>query len=266
MRSAQEHVCCCGRTCERRWLLALIAGLGAGAVFAAWSAARRSASSFDRFLDAGAQPDFQVVFCSPDVDGGGAAERPDGCPATMRASEAARIRRLHLVRGRLSWESRLRHVRLRGQRGPGYVGTLIDDHDVPTFVGRSTRDSRACSRSQPGPSELVIPESVADLFDLAVGDRVGFTPTVDPGAPARGTARFVVVGIVRTPGDLVAGLDRERSDVQRRGAHGRAEVLVALRRGRPVLRDLDPGPSRSPRSGGVQVRAPENVPGIATSR
>lgn len=187
--------------------LALIAGLGAGAALAFWSAARRSSSSFDRFLEADGQPDFLVSFCAPDATRE-EIESETGCPHYGARSEAATIRKMRGVRAVSRGSSVFGTYELRGSRTPGFIGTLIDDHDLATFAGRPK--VTAGRLADPAVAhEIVVPEELAALYDLRVGDTAGFTATPEDPDRAPDATRLEVVGIVRTPADLVARLDPE---------------------------------------------------------
>ena len=66
--------------------------------------------------------------------------------------------------------------------------------------------------------EVVVAKETADLLRLDVGDRAGFTAYRSGeygGVPTGPTGRLTVVGIVRTPRDLVAGLDAGASVVSK---------------------------------------------------
>jgi len=60
-----------GHLVRRGWratiFLALLAGLAGGVSMAAWSAGRRTATAFDRFIHYADPPEFLVTFCPPDL-------------------------------------------------------------------------------------------------------------------------------------------------------------------------------------------------------
>ena len=185
--------------------LALLVGLAGGFVLASWSAARRGSASFDGFLHASGQPDLIVGFCAPNAT---AAEinSSQGCKPYDPRPELKIVRRLPGVEAAARGSLIFGTYHLRGENLSGPMAVLIDRGGFPTVGGRPVvLDGRLADPRRA--NEVVVPEALSGLVSVAVGDVVGFTPHRADRSKPPATSRLTVVGIVRGPSDLAAGLD-----------------------------------------------------------
>jgi FtsX-like permease family len=185
-------------------VLAVLAGFAGGFVLAAWSAARRGTTSFDRFLTATAPPDLMIGLCAPDATAH--QLQTNTCPPYDPVTETARIRKFPSVEAAGRGALVFGFYELGGQIQHGPISVVVGDGDFPTLdgtpvvvEGRRADPTRA--------DEIVIPEEAARLYDVEVGDVIDFTPDRADRSRGRDTAHLNVVGRVRTAADLAAGVD-----------------------------------------------------------
>ena len=108
---------------------------------------------------------------------------------------------------------------------------MLDDKGFATFAGQPIVVSGRLANPDAA-DEVVVAKETADLLHLEVGDSAGFTAYRSGeygGVPTGPTGRLTVVGIVRTPRDLVAGLDAGASVVSKASPYAGPGVLEALR-------------------------------------
>jgi hypothetical protein len=185
-------------------VLTLLAGITDGLALTAWSAARRGSSSFERFVASAREPN-AFVFCE--------SARGGDCSTADSAVVAAAFRRIPGVVAAAPRIFMQGTAALRDGPTTVFLPVLIGDGlpsfsgDPPVVEGRRADPARS--------DELVVPEEAARLYDVGVGDVVPFTPTPADTTARPETVALRVVGVVRTTGDLAAGVGRAAPDPER---------------------------------------------------
>ena len=162
------------RTLPATFALVLLGGITGGIVLGAWSSARRGSSSFDRLVAYGGPPNVIVFFCAPDVTADEFGGDQDCAPYDPRP-EAEAIGRLPGVDAVSRTALIFGTYNVHGAAVPGPVSVALDESDIPTAQGKPVLVAGRLADPDVA-EEVVIGEDAARLYDLGVGDVVGFTP------------------------------------------------------------------------------------------
>jgi hypothetical protein len=187
--------------------LLVLAGLGAAAPLALWSASRQTATGLDRFVERADVPTTQVFICPPRHDP--VEDGPDRCFEEPEPSELAAVRAVPGASAAATFS--FHPVTLRTARAD--TGTLPAGLGVAALHGGGSTATVAGNpvivsgrlASPTAADEVMVTEPGARSLGVGTGDRVTFVAPVleadAPGPPAEVEAE--VVGVVRTPADLL---------------------------------------------------------------
>jgi len=191
--------------------LGIFAGIAGGAAIGAWGIARRTASSFDRFVAYEDAATYHIMACPVGLD----MEAPDAIERCARHDQAdilEFVRALPGVDAAGRWSFAIAGV-ARPETPDEWASLLvpfpIDRDAVPSMGLPIVVDGRLAD--QDVATEVTINEELADVGRLDIGDQVVIT-VVSAGEfetagealdrPAGTSMTMDVVGIVRRPGDL----------------------------------------------------------------
>ena len=183
-------------------LLLLLIGLGAAAPMALWSAARRTATAFDRFVARSDVPTAQAFVCPPGHDP--VAEGTDPCFEEQSPEVVDVLRSVPGVTSAAQFTFhpvRVTHARADTGTLPAGLGiaALGEGAATPTVAGDPlVLDGRLASPS--APDEVMVTEPGARSGGIRVGDQVAFRSAFASDGPP---VESVVVGVVRTAVDLL---------------------------------------------------------------
>jgi hypothetical protein len=188
-------------------VLTVVAGLAGGLVLAAWSTARRSDTSFDRFLAATDEPNVIVNFCAPDATPA-EIESEQGCPPYDPIEEADAIRGVSGVRAVTRSSLVFGAFQVGDDAVPGAVYVTLDAQDIAMSRG-SPLVTRGRLADPDNAHEVMLSEETSTLYSVDVGDRVPFTfytqnDDVNLSQATGRTAPLTIVGIVRITRDITA--------------------------------------------------------------
>ena len=188
--------------------LGVFAGIAGGAALGAWGIARRTATSFDRFVAYEDAATYYVMACPAGVD----LSATERCARHDQTDVLEVVSRLPGVDAAGRWSFAMASV-ARPEAPDDWASLLvpfpIDSSAVPSMGRPIVVEGRLAD--QDVATEVTINEELAELGQLDVGDQVVIT-VVSAGefetageALDRPTGRSVtmdIVGIVRRPGDL----------------------------------------------------------------
>jgi ABC-type lipoprotein release transport system permease subunit len=193
--------------------LALLAGLTGGVALGAWSAGRRTATAFDRFVEQSNLSDLTLVFCPPEM-----TEVDDesifDCWRYDQEPESEIVRELPEVEaaGRAAFRGLTVAQAYDPQETFMASGLFSRDASLPRADGSPLMIEGRWYDTD-APDEIVVNEFLAERADLAVGDRLAATfwswdelgsSVPDGGTFSGPTTEVEVVGIVRGVRDIAA--------------------------------------------------------------
>jgi putative ABC transport system permease protein len=185
-------------------LLLVLTGVAAAVPLALWTASRQTVTAFDRFVDRAEVPDRNLIICPPDHQ---LAEGPEACFTRDVAEDVRTMRGLPGVAAAATFGFHQALVDT-GRDGAGEqpaglgVSTVGAGAATPTYAGDPiVLDGRVPDEA--AADELMVTDAAARSLGLAVGDRVRLRGVpLGTGSPP-GTATSTVVGVVRTPAELL---------------------------------------------------------------
>lgn len=186
-------------------VLLVVTGLGAAAPMALWSASRQTVTAVDRFIERAAVPDATIFICPPGLDV--AAKGPERCFKYEDQRDLDAVRELPGVEAASRFSFRPVAVTFaRRDTGSAPVGLGISS--LGAGAGASTVagdpivvEGRMSARE--ATDEVVVTEPGARSLGLSPGDRVVFRPGPQVGDVPDVAVEAEVVGVVRTPADLL---------------------------------------------------------------
>jgi hypothetical protein len=192
-------------------VLGLFAGIAGGLAIGAWGAARRTDSSFDRFVAYERAATYHLRACPPDADPA-APDFLERCRRHDQADIAEYLRTVPGVESAGRWSFAISGV-AKAETPDDWVTMLVPfalDAGALSSMGRPiVVDGRLADQN--AANEIVVNEEMAALGRLAVGDEIVVTigsadefDAVGEGRyrPTGLTTTMEVVGVIRRPGDL----------------------------------------------------------------